>query len=95
MIFYNCMVKSQLSLRDTDILTRYIFPVTNQISGACLTIISILFQTCICPFNRNKELPEKTMLAYLDLAFMLCSKFCHKYIYNNRCSSKINFSRYC
>ena len=28
------MVNSQLSLTDTDILTRYIFPVTNQIGGA-------------------------------------------------------------
>ena len=54
-IFYNGMVNSQLSLTDTDIFTGYLLPSTNQIGGACLTIISTLCQTC--PFSSNKELP--------------------------------------
>ena len=57
-IFYNGIVNSQLSLTDTDIFNGYLLPSTNQLGGACFTIISTLCQ--ICPFSSKKELPVWT-----------------------------------
>ena len=54
-IFYNGMVNSQLSLTDARISGVLPLTTTNQIGGACLTIISTLCQTC--PFSNTKELP--------------------------------------
>ena len=69
-IFYNGMVNSQLSLTDTDIFDGYLFPATNQLGGACLTIISTLCQTC--PFSSTKELPAWTPISFNNVDIVGC-----------------------
>ena len=69
-IFYNGMVNSQLSLRDTDIFNGILLSPTNQIGGACLTIISTLCQTC--PFISTKELPVWTPISLNDVHMVGC-----------------------
>ena len=69
-IFYNGMVNSQLSLTDTGIFDGYLLPATNQIGGACLTIISTLCQTC--PFSSTKELPVWTPISLHDVHMVHC-----------------------
>ena len=64
-IFYNGMVNSQLSLTDTEIFDGYLLPSTNQIGGACLTIISTLCQTC--PFISTKQLPVWTPISLYNV----------------------------
>ena len=69
-IFYNGMVNSQLSLTDTDIFNGILLSSTNQIGGACLTIISTLCQTC--PFISTKELPVWTPISLKDVHMVGC-----------------------
>ena len=69
-IFYNGMVNSQLSLTDIDIFDGYLLPLTNQIGGACLTIISTLCQ--ICPFSSTKELPVWTPISSNNVQIVGC-----------------------
>ena len=69
-IFYNGMVNSQLSLTDTGIFDGYLLPSTNQIGGACLTIISTLCQAC--PFSSTKELPVWTPISLHDVHMAHC-----------------------
>ena len=59
-LFYNGMINSQLLLTDTDVFSGRLHPSTNQIGGACLTIISTLCQ--ICPFSNTKDLPAPIFL---------------------------------
>ena len=70
MIFYNGMVNSQLSLTDTDIFNGYLLSTTNQIGGACLTIISTLCQTC--SFSSTKELPVWTPISLNNVHIVAC-----------------------
>ena len=69
-IFYNGMVNSQLSLTDTDIFSGRLHPTTNQLGGACLTIISTLCQTC--PFSSKKELPVWTPISLKNTRLWIC-----------------------
>ena len=69
-IFYNGMVNSQLSLTDTDIFNGILLSPTNQIGGACLTIISTLCQTC--PFSSTKELPVWTPISLNNVYLHHC-----------------------
>ena len=69
-IFYNGMINSQLSLTDTEIFSGYLLPTTNQIGGACLTIISTLFQTC--SFSSSKEFPIWTPIALNNIYTVSC-----------------------
>ena len=69
-IFYNGMVNSQLSLTDTNIFNGYLLPTTNQIGGACLTIISTLCQTC--PFSSKKEFPVWTPISLNNVQIVAC-----------------------
>ena len=69
-IFYNGMVNSQLLLTDTDIFNGILLPSTNQIGGACLTIISTLCQTC--PFSSTKELPVWAPISLNNVNIVSC-----------------------
>ena len=69
-IFYNGMVNSQLSLTDTDIFSGVLLPSTNQIGGACFTIISTLCQ--LCPFSNTKELPVWTPIFLNNVHIVGC-----------------------
>ena len=74
-IFYNGMVNSQLSLKDTDILNGYLLSTTNQLGGACFTIISTLCQTC--PLNSTKELPVWTPISLNNVQIVACESGSH------------------
>ena len=70
-IFYNGMVNSQLSLTNTNILNGILLPLTNQIGGACLTIISTLCQTC--SFNGTKGLSVWTPISLNNVQIVACN----------------------
>ena len=74
-IFYNGMVNSQLSLTDTEIFNGYLLPTTNQIGGACLTIISTLCRTC--PFISTKQLPVWTPISLYNVQIVACNFITH------------------
>ena len=69
-LFYNGMINSQLLLTDTKIFSGILLPTTNQLGGACLTIISTLCQTC--PFSSTKELPVWTPIFLNDVHIVAC-----------------------
>ena len=69
-IFYNGMVSSRLSLTDIDIFNGNLLPSTNQIGGACLTIISTLCQTC--SFSSTKELPVWIPISLNNVHIVAC-----------------------
>ena len=69
-IFYNGMVNSQLSLTYIDIYNGYLLPATNQIGGACLTIISSLCQTC--SFSSTQELSVWTPISLNNVHMVAC-----------------------
>ena len=69
-IFYNGMVNSQLSLTDINIFNGILLPTTNQIGGACLTIISTFCQTC--SFSSTKELPVWTPISLNNVYILGC-----------------------